>query len=183
MRDGNLRDMFQQHLWQAHWQAIETGAIGSGTPDSNWCWDGAEGWVEFKATTTLAVPLRPSQVAWLSRRARVGGRVHIAVRRKTLGGPRLGRPVDELWVLQGGEAEAVLASGLSRSAPYVLGVWNGGPKVWDWEGVGLVLRGLACCVLHRLQAPYGPGEGKHHPGRPRDTQVLPGSPGMHHWTY
>lgn len=135
MPDGNLRPIFREKLRVGfHWQSIETGGTGRGVPDSNYCCAGVEGWVEFKRTSGWDVPLRPEQVGWLVRRHMAGGRVFVAVRRQHRGGPRLGDPVDELWLLRGGSARELVSGGL-RSGVGVVGVWSGGPARWGWEAV------------------------------------------------
>lgn len=140
--DGGLRQLFRDNLPQVHWQSVETGATGRGVPDSNGCWRGREFWVEFKQTEGFAVTLRPEQVAWLTRRARAGGRVFVAVRRRCTAGPRRAR-ADELWLLAGSsarEAKVLGLRGLPEEAPdAVLGSWGGGPSRWSWDEVLAVL--------------------------------------------
>ena len=124
---------------------------GRGIPDSNGCYMGREFWIEFKRTGGWAVSLRPEQIGWLTRRARAGGGVYIAVRRLNqsptgdhtavegvIGGNTKGRPkkacADELWLLAGGAAKEVRAGGLRAIPPTsLLGVWYGGPSSWDWN--------------------------------------------------
>lgn len=130
--DGDLRRLFREHLSQFHWVSIETGACAPGTPDSNFCREGSEGWVEFKQTSGWTVPLRPAQIAWLDRRGRAGGRVYVAVRRRTA-------DIDELWLLEGSAARQLRAGGLRGG--HVLGVWSEGPSSWDWDAVAAVLVG------------------------------------------
>jgi len=134
MIDGGLRKLFHKNLPGFHWQAIETGGVGLGVPDSNFCREGVEGWVEFKTTDAFKVQIRPEQVAWIERRARAGGRVFIAVRRKTKAGPRKGPAVDELWLL--GPEFARMAY-LNKAVEYRQ--WESGPKNWNWEAIQRVL--------------------------------------------
>jgi hypothetical protein len=124
-----------------HWQAIETGGTGRGIPDSNFCHDGIEGWIEFKAATAWAVDIRPEQIGWIHRRARAGGRVWIAVRRRHAGGPRLGLAVDELWLIHGKHIREIARTGLWMSADLVAGRWPGGPGRWPWADVWTTLAG------------------------------------------
>jgi hypothetical protein len=139
--DGNLRHIFRERLPKAHWQSIETGAVGPGVPDSNYCLPGgAEGWIEFKQTAGWAVTLRPAQIGWLMRRSRAGGRVFVAVRQAR-------PPEDMLWLALGGHA-ALLRDGGLKKAP-VLGVWAGGPANWPWETV----QGLLAAPAPTLAAP------------------------------
>src|SRR3954453_14766207 len=98
--DGGLRKLFRQYVQPCDWQSIETAMTGGGVPDSNYCMDGVEGWIEFKLTTHWIVPLRPEQIGWLLRGTRFGGRVFIAVRRQTKVGLRTAT-ADELWLLHG----------------------------------------------------------------------------------
>ena len=140
--DGGLRSLFRANLPQFHWQSVETGLTGLGVPDSNFCAAGGiEGWVEYKQTDGWAVTLRPEQVGWLTRRARLGGRVWVAVRRCHTGGPRLGPPVDQLWLVPGRLAVAAATGGLRH--PAVAGdalQWAGGPARWPWPVVGAALK-------------------------------------------
>lgn len=142
--DNGLRPLFHRRLPDLHWQAIELGVVGRGVPDSNYCADNVEGWVEFKATESHAVGLRPEQVGWTLRRMRAGGRVFIATRRQHDGGPLLGPPTDELWMHEGWDAAVLKAEGLN-AAPPVLHL-EGGPSRWDW---GLVRSTLLEWVIGR----------------------------------
>jgi len=135
--DDGLRSIFHNHLPRIHWQAMELGVVGAGVPDSNFCWSGVDGWIEYKATADYSVGLEPEQVGWISRRMRAGGRVFIATRRRHDGGPRLGDPVDELWIHEGWDAATLKASGLS-SCPPVLYEENG-PSSWNWSLIESVL--------------------------------------------
>lgn len=137
--DGDLRSILRQRLREFHWQSIEVGATGMGVPDANFCGCGVEGWIELKQTPSRSVTLRPHQVAWLERRARAGGHVLIGVRRRHDGGPRRGGAVDELWILDGGDASRCLSGGLQDGADYVLGCWSGGPSKWNWDSVRRIL--------------------------------------------
>jgi hypothetical protein len=129
--DGNLRRIFRERLPQAHWQSIETGAVGPGVPDSNYCFpEGREGWIEFKQTAGWAVTLRPAQIGWILRRARAGGRVFVAVRQVRLA-------EDTLWLALGSQAATLREEGL-RHAP-TLGAWRGGPLLWPWETIQRLL--------------------------------------------
>lgn len=133
MVDGSLRKLFRQQL-PGHWQSIETGAVGRGVADSNYCIDGIEGWVEFKQTTGWTVDLRPEQIGWLQRRARAGGRVNIAVRQKARSGPRR-EARDILWLFKGDDAAFWKSNGLSTLTDKEYMMTLGGPSVWDWRKV------------------------------------------------
>lgn len=137
MIDGGLRKLFRQHLPAFHWVSVETGLTEQGVPDSNYCFEGAEGWVEFKKAEANKVSLRSEQIGWLMRRSRAGGRTFIAVRHQHIGGPRKGRAIDRLLLFPGSAAKQLIFSGL-RNAPIIES--SGGPSRWDWDAVGIVLR-------------------------------------------
>lgn len=122
MIDGNLNVIFRTHIKTAHWQRIETGMTGLGVPDMNYCLDGKEGWIEFKAVTGQRVRLRPEQVGWIERRTRAGGRVFIAARKS-----------DELWIFAGSDARLVAVYPLKELNPLIY--QTGGPGSWDWEKI------------------------------------------------
>lgn len=137
--DGNLRPIFRDKLRDGfHWQSIETGGTGRGIPDSNFCCDGVEGWVEFKSTEAWSVDLSPEQCGWHLSRQRHGGRTFVAVRRRHEGGPRKGEGVDELWLYSGKWVRELLTNGLKCTVRPV-GVWSGGPARWRWEEIRLGL--------------------------------------------
>lgn len=104
---------------------------------------GLEGWVECKATDGWSVSLTEHQSGWLFRRARLGGRAWIAVRRRHGGGPRRGPAVDELWMVPAALAREARREGL-RSVMALDGTWRtcGGPARWDWPGVAARLLAL-----------------------------------------
>lgn len=136
--DGNLRPIFREKLREGfHWQSIETGVVGVGTPDSNFCCAGVEGWIEFKQTKKWGVTLRPDQIGWLVRRSMVGGHVFVAVRRWQDTGSD-GLAVDELWLYSGEWARELRTHGLNAPIPR-LGLWVGGPRNWDWDQVRWIL--------------------------------------------
>lgn len=130
-RDGDLRAIFRRRLPDFDWQSVETGSTGRGIPDSNYCRDGSEGWIEFKAAKAWAVGLRPEQCGWILRRTRHGGRVWIAVRRKD----------DELWMIPGCYAAKIKEHGLRPVFEgRIPGVWySGGPAGWGWAAIARLL--------------------------------------------
>jgi hypothetical protein len=139
--DDGLRLIFRRSLTDFHWTSIETGGTGLGIADSNYLFaGGTEGWVEYKRTDGWAVTLDEFQAAWIFRRARLGGRAMIAVRRRHDGGPRRGPAVDELYLVPGALALVARAHGLRdpvvRAAT---AVHHGGPAGWDWPGVAALL--------------------------------------------
>jgi hypothetical protein len=139
-RDGDLRPLIRRNVLGCHWQAIESGGTGLGIPDLNGKFrDGPEIWIECKMTRGWAVTLRPEQIGWLVTRARYGGHVFVAVRRR----PEKGG-ADELYLCRGSYARELRAEGLR--AAYVgrglVGRWEGGPGSggWNWEVVAASLR-------------------------------------------
>jgi len=133
--DNGLRKLFHSKLPKFHWQAMELGVLGTGCPDSNFCLDGVDGWIEFKYTEDYSVGLRPEQVGWISRRMRSGGRVFVITQRKHDGGPKKGPPCNELWIHEGWDAASLKAHGLLMSPP-VYCAFDGD---WDWEKIRSVL--------------------------------------------
>jgi hypothetical protein len=112
-------------------QAVETHSTGRGVPDSNYCVDGTEGWIEHKRAKRGRVDLSKEQVAWAERRMRHGGRVFLAVREGS-----------RLWLFAGGAMRAIRsAHGRIAGAP-ALGEWAGGPARWGWDEVLELLKGL-----------------------------------------
>jgi hypothetical protein len=134
--DGGLRSIIHSHLKAyGDFQAIETGLISGGVPDSNFCIQGREGWIECKRTSGLVISnMQPNQVAWCERRARNGGRVFCAVR-------RFNTAADELYLLRHDAMRRLLTKERLHDLPaeLVLGCWRGGPKGWDWPAVARLL--------------------------------------------
>lgn len=142
--DGGLRSLFRQNI-MGDWCSVESGTTGGGIPDSNYCIEGHDGWIEYKQTTGWAVTLRPEQVGWIARRVRNGGTVWIAVRQQAPAGPRR-PPRDALWLFRGTWAARAKAEGLrgpwvAEAAPADLHVYDGGPARWGWRAIhGLLTR-------------------------------------------
>jgi len=127
--DGHLRVLFRTHLRvNFDWQAVETWGVGAGVPDGNFCSSGVEGWIEFKGARGWKVPIDPTQVAWIERRRRAGGRVFIGVRKDRA-----------LYLFHGDRARELLEGDLRSVTP--LAVWDGGPAKWDWAAVAECLLG------------------------------------------
>lgn len=120
--DGGLRKLFHANI-EGHWQAIETGGVGLGVPDSNFCLDGVEGWVEFKKTDHWKAVIRPEQIAWIHRRWRSGGNVWIAIRRAD----------KELWLVRGDWVRELGREGL-KAVEAVKWV-----DQWDWDHIRKIL--------------------------------------------
>ena len=109
--------MFHQNLKKAQWTPIETGSTAAGIPDSEFCFpNGIQGWVEHKK---MPLVIRDMQVAWIERRVRLGGRVFIAVRRKT-----------ELLLFHGRDVRALKIGGIKAAIP--LGQWD---SPWRWPEI------------------------------------------------
>lgn len=136
MIDGGLRKIFRQKLPHFHWLTVETGETEQGIPDSNFCINGNEGWIEYKKTHTNKVGLRAEQVGWLLRRSRAGGKTWIVVRYRHDGGIRKGEPADYLYIFNGNDARVVAVEGL-RAKP--LARFVGGPSKWDWASIEAIL--------------------------------------------
>jgi hypothetical protein len=122
--DGELRALFRANLRRWDWAAIESGATAGGIPDSNYCFSGVEGWIEFKKTNGWVVTFQPMQVPWIMRRCRAGGRVHVAVRQVRKDG-------DVLHLYLGQHADRLADLGI-RDTPAV-GSWK---APWPWQDVG-----------------------------------------------
>jgi penicillin-binding protein-related factor A (putative recombinase) len=129
--DGGLRILFRKHLPQVHWTTVESRFTESGIPDLNGCFDGVEFWVECKLARGWKVVIRPSQIAWMSRRIRSGGICFIAARRKT-------KSADEFWLFHGRDIQILRTHGLQRLTPIVAA--NGGPTHWPWNDVVAALQ-------------------------------------------
>ena len=135
--DDGLRSLFRKNISDAHWQTIER-LLDRGVPDSNVCVDGSDVWIEFKATRKWYVRMRPEQVGWLLARERRGGRTVIAVRRRMVAGSPL---TDQLWMIRGSAAAYVQDHGIKGLAGVnaFLGMWEGGPRRWDWSEIREIL--------------------------------------------
>ena len=109
------------------WQRHEPGTGGiPGVPDVNACVRGREFWVELKVVARgKQVGLRPSQVAWHTRRAQHGGRSWILANVVRTG---------EIWLWPGRDARAVLEHGLDQWPRLAL------PGPWDFETLARELR-------------------------------------------
>jgi hypothetical protein len=127
--DGGLRPMFRDRFPEWHWTSIETVTV-NGVPDAEFCFDGAQGWCEYKFTSGWTVALRPEQIGWNARRARAGGRSFIVVRRTN------GKE-DELYLFRGADAAHLKATGIRGVTPVLR--TSGGPAQWNWEMVSNVL--------------------------------------------
>lgn len=123
------------------WVSIETALTASGVPDLWGCWRGRQAWVECKSTRALALTsLTEFQVGFQLQLARAGGRGLVLTRRRHWGGPRLGPPVDELWVHDGAITPRLRADGLRAEGELLRA--PGGPSEWPWERVGELVFGV-----------------------------------------
>lgn len=123
--DGGLWGEISKHVGYHHFQRIESTLTGNGIADVNYLLEGGtEGWIELKKSDHWAVGMRPEQIGWHLRRARLGGRTFIAVRRAP-------KREDELWLIPGREVSWLAKNGLRTvSTKWRLG--REGPKNWDW---------------------------------------------------
>jgi hypothetical protein len=128
MADGDLRQIFRQHLPRFDWLAVETGLTSLGVPDSNYCYDGHEGWVEMKKANGWRTRVSPAQVGWAERRLRHGGKVFVAIRKRK-----------DLWLYTGWALRDLISGRID--AAYSIGQWTGGPAAWDWEKISGYLVG------------------------------------------
>jgi hypothetical protein len=134
--DGGLNRLLRERFRSWHWVRVESWSTGAGIPDVEYCAPGGvTGWLETKATSTLRVVFRLGQPAWLDRRARLGGRASILVRR--IPAARKLTVADELWLVDGGDALRLRTEGLSTALGLCVGAR--GPQSWDW---GIVERFL-----------------------------------------
>lgn len=137
--DGGLRALYRQYLkgWQL--TAVESPITSPGVPDTEYCsLLGHTGWIENKKTNAWAVKIRTLQVGWISRRARLGGRVFIAVRRMSKGKDQ----ADELWIIRGQAVEILADQGLRAVAKedVLLRSYDRGPASWEWDQVAKILQ-------------------------------------------
>jgi hypothetical protein len=115
MIDGGLRPTFHKNLPDAQWTSIEN-SISSGMPDSEYCFPGgASGWIEFKRAYGAKIKFRPLQPGWIYRRARLGGRVFVAV----LAG-------EELVIYRGLYVRELARGGLRCGVAPALASWDWG---------------------------------------------------------
>jgi hypothetical protein len=135
--DGELRSLFAKNLRMAQWTPVETGMTIQGVPDSEYIFPGGhQGWIEYKRTHSWMIPKSkswPFQVAWISRRVRMGGRVFIAVRRRN----------EELWLVPGSQIMQLAEAGVAAATPLSTNVWKGGLSNWNWKQIEAVLRGAS----------------------------------------
>src|SRR6516162_9112454 len=126
MSDGDLRKLFRLNLPRFDWTAVETGLTSRGVPDSNYCYEGVEGWLEMKKTRGPRVLVSPEQIAWAERRLRHGGKVFCAVRHGKDMSLFDGWAMRQLRLKRIDEVEAI-------------GTWTGGPSNWAWSDVASIL--------------------------------------------
>ena len=143
--DGGLRQMFRAHFRDWQWTSIECGAVSPGTPDAEFCAPGGlSGWIEYKQTSGWKVKFQPLQIPWIHRRARLGGRVFVAVRRKR----------DYLYLIPGKDVLELEETGVKNFTP----ISGEGARNWDWAEVEDTLKctipelGENNCLLSRDKA-------------------------------
>ena len=126
MSDGDLRRIFRERFRDWQWTSIETGAVSPGTPDAEFCSPtGVSGWIEYKKADHWQVKFQPFQVPWIDRRARLNGRVFVAVRRAK----------DSLYIIPGSRVLELEDAGLREFTP----IQGKGIRKWDWSEVERIL--------------------------------------------
>jgi hypothetical protein len=79
--------------------------------------------------------MRPTQVSWLDRRHRLGGRCFVIVRQMKAG-------EDKLFVFNGDAAKYLATANLDRvPLSMVVAAYGGGPGGWDWDDLRSHLTG------------------------------------------
>lgn len=83
MRENRAYQRLKRLHPHAHWQRLESWT-GTGIFDVNACYNWVEVWVECKQGTikkdgTIAVNVRPAQIAWEFCRRQAGGRTFVAL--------------------------------------------------------------------------------------------------------
>ena len=155
--DDGLRALLREWIPEFQWTTVENG-VGRGCPDVEYCHRGAQGWIECKAASAWAVKMRPEQVAWLSRRAREGGRCWIAVRRHIDRRSSRVTPCDELWLIEGIAASKLAECGLNGlDARWVALRCGGGPSRWAWDAMRRELTSSIFDQMWRSASPSGVG--------------------------
>jgi hypothetical protein len=129
--DSGLRSLFRKNLPAFDWCTVETGVAGRGVPDANYCFEGQEGWIEFKKADHWRVTIRPEQIGWAERRIHHGGLVFCAIRQQMHS--------DTLWIYPGNSMRQLKDNRID-AAPWLLGTWPGGPSKWDWAAITLILQ-------------------------------------------
>lgn len=87
--------------------------------------------------------MRPTQVSWLDRRHRLGGRCFVAVRQMKDG-------EDKLFLFTGDAAKHLASTDLDHvPLSMVAAAYGGGPRGWDWEDLRTHLTGQPSKALHQ----------------------------------
>ena len=90
MSEISMRKTMREHmvlLPHLHWQRVED-LCSVGIPDINFCYSGAEYWIEAKwleaypkrPSTPVRLGLTPEQALWLTERRRAGGRTCVVAK-------------------------------------------------------------------------------------------------------
>lgn len=127
--DHGLRQIFRARLPHFDWCTVETGSTEGGVPDSNYCYQGVEGWIEHKRADHWRAKIRANQIGWAERRLDHGGRVFVAVRRAKT----------ELWMYHGSRLRDLQTTRLDQVP--CLGTWSGSQAKWDWVTIVRILIG------------------------------------------
>lgn len=79
--------------------------------------------------------MRPTQVSWLDKRARLGGKCFVVVRQMTM-------REDKLFVFDGLAAKFLATTDLDHvPLSTVVAAYGGGPNGWDWDDLRTHLAG------------------------------------------
>lgn len=74
MSEATLRK-YVARLIHGHCSQVESHATAIGIPDTNYCINGVEGWIELKYTTgNRAIKVRPAQWNWFRSRLKAGAK-------------------------------------------------------------------------------------------------------------
>jgi DNA-directed RNA polymerase specialized sigma54-like protein len=130
--EKSLYQTLKNSLPKVHWQRIETGALGTGVPDVNACWQGNEFWIELKIGTIQSVNLSAQQCAWHTRRATRGGISWILIHDPSK---------HQIWCVPGSQSVSLRNRTLCSSSPTI----HHQQHPFDWK---LVLKQF--CLTDRM---------------------------------
>jgi hypothetical protein len=125
----------QRHVWEplrkatsppVDWMRLEN-LVGTGMSDANGCLNGVEVWVEHKIVKGHRIIFRPTQPAWMTRRAIHGGRVFVLARK------------DDFLYLWSGPGLRVLLQSCQTQGDTLVADYRAAdpvlllPKPFDWQ--------------------------------------------------
>jgi len=99
LKETELRKLLSDHI-PGQWTAIDSHTTMRGIPDTEYCFDSHQTWIELKIIkgNKLREPLKRSQAAWINKRREEGRASFIIASHRHDGGPRLGKPIDHLYI-------------------------------------------------------------------------------------